>query len=129
MKNSIFGLVAAILALITLFVLSALCFICYLHYLTAPSVHRLPFPASEPFTEAAAVQLSRQALILDGKGSKGMHPVPYWHHDDSVFVRNDLDPNKGCILWWLQLPDHAWEYKVDLTRRGDEVECAISKPL
>lgn len=79
--------------------------------------------------EEDVVELSRQALILDGKRSEKMRPVPSGYKDqggrDLFFVRwND----EGWILWWLERPDRIWEYSVGIKREGDEVVCTILKP-
>lgn len=100
-----------------------------IYFWQQPTLYRFSFPAGQPLTENDAVELSRRALILYGKQSGGMHPVPYWHDDERIFARSDLDPDSGYVLWWVSRPECEWEYSVDVTREGDEVVCAIVRPL
>lgn len=94
-----------------------------------PSVHRLPFLEEKKLTEQDVIELSRQALILDGKRSAEMHPISSGFKDgdgrDLFFVRHE---DKGWILWWLQRPDRIWDYSVGIERIGHEVVCTIVDP-
>ena len=124
------GLLVAV-ALILL-ILPQICVMLIIHF-NRPSVYRLPFPASKRLTEQDALELSKQALILDGKRTDTMRPV-YRRRKDSegrkiYFLRNRDNPDKGSVLWWLEKPDYTWEYKVGITKEGDEVVCSIYKPL
>jgi len=97
-----------------------------------PSVYRFPFPAQKPLTEKDALDLSRQAMLLDGKRSGVMHPVLSGHKDtdgrEVFFCRKGRNSDEGWVLWWLERPDYEWEYSVGIAREGDEVVCTISKP-
>jgi hypothetical protein len=96
-------------------------------------VYRFPFSNDKQLTEQAAIELTKQALILDGKYSATMRPVYSGHKDsqgrEPFFCRREDDTNQGWVLWWINQPDHEWEYMVGLTKIGGEVECTISKPL
>ena len=95
--------------------------------------YRFPFPAKKRLLEQDALDLSKRALIMNGKHSNGMHPVLSGHKDidghDVFFCRKDGNSDEGWVLWWLERSGHKWEYSVGITREGDEVVCKISKPL
>ena len=97
-----------------------------------PTEYRFPFPPENTLSEKIAIELSRQALILDGKHSTSMRPVPSGHTDASgrelYYCTRQDNPSDGFVLWWLERPNLAWEYMVDVTRQGNEVVCIISKP-
>jgi hypothetical protein len=94
--------------------------------------YRFPFPAAKPLTEKDAIELSKRAMILDGKRSDVMHPVLSGHKDSEgrevFFCRRGGTSDEGWVLWWLERPDHQWEYSVGVAREGDDVVCRISKP-
>jgi len=121
----------AVLA-VSLFVLP-LIYVLTGQYFRKPSEYRFPFPAEKRLTEQDALNLSRRAMILDGKRSDGMHPVLSGHKDadgrELFFCRKEGNSDEGWVLWWLERPDHEWEYSVGIAREGDEVVCTISKPL
>ena len=124
------GLLVAV-ALILL-ILPQICVMLIIHF-NRPSVYRLPFPAAKRLTEQDALELSKQALILDGKRTDTMRPVYSGHKDSEgreiYFLRNRDNPDKGSVLWWLEKPDYTWEYSVGITKEGDEVVCSIYNPL
>lgn len=97
------------------------------------SVQKVSFPRERSLSEQDAIAISKEALFLDGKHSPGMHPVPNGHKDSSgkdvIFAVNTIDPNSGCVLWWISRAETKWEYMVRLTRAGDQVICEIIKPL
>ncbi len=97
-----------------------------------PTEYRFPFPPENTLSEKIAIELSRQALILDGKHSTSMRPVPSGHTDASgrelYYCTRQDNANAGFVLWWLERPSLAWEYMVGVTRQGNEVVCIISKP-
>lgn len=98
-----------------------------------PLEHRFPFPATKRLTEKDAIELSKRAMILDGKRSDAMHPALSGHKDSEgrevFFFRRGGSSDEGWVLWWLERPDHQWEYSVGIAREGDAVICCISKPL
>jgi hypothetical protein len=102
-------------------------------YGRTPSIYRIPFPADKELTEQAAVQLTRQALKLDGKATGTMRPVTSGHKDlngrDIYFLTRADDADRGWVFWWLEKPEYTWEYSVGIVREGDEVVCSINKPL
>jgi hypothetical protein len=102
-------------------------------YSRKPAEYRFPFPATKRLTEKDAIELSRRAMILDGNRSDAMHPVLSGHKDpeghEVFFCRRGGSSDEGWVLWWLERPDHQWEYSVGIAREGDEVVCRISKPL
>lgn len=103
-------------------------------HLQKPSVYRFPFAATKQLTDEEALELTKEALVLDGKGSEGMHPVPWAGQTDAagrqvVFARREGYADEGTILWWISRSDCVWEYSVHVTRKGDEVVCAISRLL
>ena len=71
------------------FIVAALIFmapyVCLLavSYFQKVSQYRFPFSTTKPLTEQDAIELSRQALILDGKRSDTMRPVRSGHHDSA----------------------------------------------
>lgn len=126
--------VGGLLAIAALILLGfSFCVLAVLHLIARSSVHRFPFPANQPLTEWDAIELTRQALILDGKRSEAMRPVPSGHKDadgrETVFCRKSHGVEEGHVLWWLGRPDCDWEFEVSLHRNGDEVECKVFRPL
>jgi hypothetical protein len=101
---------------------------------TSAAVHeiRIKFAADRPLTELAAIDLTKQALIQNGKSGPNMRPVPTGHHDalgaEIVFAQND-EAHDGFVLWWIDRPEYTWEYMVRIARDGGEVVCTITKPL
>lgn len=112
------------------------CPIPFLSFVVSPSPipqYRFPFPAERPLTERDAIELSKQALIADGKQTDTMRPVASGHQDregrDIYFYLTRAEaPENGWVLWWLERPECTWEYSVGIHRDGDEVVCAISRP-
>ncbi len=96
-------------------------------------MYRFSFPTDKQLTKRDAIELSRQALILDGKRSDTMRPVRQGRADtkgdDIFFLRWPPGSDDGGILWWLKRPDYTWEYNVGLRREGNEVVCSILEPL
>jgi hypothetical protein len=83
-------------------------------------------------TEEIAIDLTRQALILDGKSTPAMRPIA----DESdpngrpiFYSRNTINPDEGTVFWWLGRSDMLWEYSVRLRREGDKIVCSISRAL
>ena len=97
-----------------------------------PVVVRLPFPASQELSEEDGITLSKEALMMAGKGSPAMHPVPTGHKNqrgnDIIYYRSRTRPNEGFVLWRVQCNDCEWDYSVGLLRNGAEVECTLSIP-
>jgi len=123
------GLIAGV---VLLFVLP-LVYVLAVQRFRKPSEYRFSFPATRQLTEQDALALSRRAMILNGKHTDAMRPVPSGHKDvngrDVYFCRKAGKADEGWVLWWLARPDHAWEYSVGITRDGDEVVCTICNPL
>jgi len=115
-----------------LLVAAALVFIvlAVLHF-QRPAEYRFAFPANKGLTEQDAIELSKQAMILDGKRSNTMRPVLSGHKDseghEAFFCRRRGNSDDGWVLWWLERPDVEWEYLVGITRERDELVCLISK--
>ncbi|MDZ7620268.1 MAG: hypothetical protein U1E05_24975 [Patescibacteria group bacterium] len=109
------------------------CVLAVLQVLSRPAKYRLAFSATKRLTERDAIEVTKRALVLDGKQSHAMRPVPSGHKDadgrEVFFCRKNGDSDEGWVLWWLERPDHEWDYLVGITREGDEVVCTISKPL
>lgn len=127
------GYVIAVVAVAAL-VLPPLLAMPIIYFWTKPTLYRFSFPADRPLEEKDAVELSRQALVLYGKQSTGMHPAPWSGHPDEngrapLFARRDGYPDDGQILWWIASPEHDWEYSVRVYREGDEVVCEVARPL
>ncbi len=125
--GGLIGLAALILIGVHFSILAAL------DLITKPSEHRLPFPADKRLTEREAIELTRRALILDGKRSDAMRPVPSGHKDsdgrEMVFLTREKGAEEGSVLWWLERPACDWEDSVSIRREGDEVVCTIVRPL
>lgn len=105
-----------------------------IYFFQQPTLYRFPFPADRPLTEEDAVDLSRRAIILHGRQSAGMHPVPWSEHPDEkgrapLFAKRDGYPDDGQVLWWIADPRCAWEYSVRVHRDGEEVVCEVARPL
>ena len=105
-----------------------------IYFWQQPTLYRFSFPAAQPLTEGDAVELSRRALILHGKQSAAMHPVPWRGHPDEdgrapLFARRDGYPDDGVVLWLVGRTDVVWNYSVRVYRDGDEVVCEVVRPL
>jgi hypothetical protein len=113
-------------------ILLHLCVLAALQVYFRSSEYRFPFPAEKVLTEQDAVELSKRALILDGKRSDTMRPVLSGHKDaeghEVIFCTGPDNPDRGWVLWSLGRPDRLWEYLVVVTRQGDEIVCIIGKP-
>lgn len=109
------------------------CILAALQLFVRSSEYRFVFPTKKRLTEQDAIDLTKRALILDGKRSDAMRPVLSGHKDadgrEVFFCRKGGDSDEGWVLWWLERPDHEWEYSVGITREGDMVVCTIARPL
>lgn len=98
-----------------------------------PTVYRIAFPEDRELTERAAIELTKQALVLDGKSTVGMRPVASGHNApdgrEILFLHDPNQTDSGSVLWWLQRIDCTWEYSVGVQREGMDVVCTIVKPL
>lgn len=105
-----------------------------IYFWQQPALYRFPFPETRPLTEKDAVDLSRRAMILHGKQSAGMHPVPWSGHPDEtgrepLFAMREGYPDDGQVLWRVADPQSEWEYSIRVHRDGDEVVCEVARPL
>jgi hypothetical protein len=114
-------------------ILLHVCLVVALQVYYRPSEYRFPFPAEKALTQQEAIELSRRALILDGKRSDTMHVLSSGHQDaeghDVLFGRDRDNLDRGAIRWSLGPPDLARKYSVVVTRHGNEIICLIYKPL
>lgn len=126
------GIVLIVIGALSLAILH-FCVLAVLQLHFRPAKYRLAFPATKRLTEQDAIEVTKLALILDGKRSHAMRPVPSGHKDadgrEVFFCRKNGDSDEGWVLWWVERPDLGWDYMVGITREGDEVVCTISKPL
>lgn len=102
-----------------------------IHQSRRPRAYRIPFPAVELLTDEGAIELSKRAMILDGKYTTEMRPVARGHTDArgrETFISRNADGSVE-ILWWLGRPGYLWEYAVRVKRDGDDAVCSITKPL
>jgi hypothetical protein len=96
-----------------------------------PTEIRVSFPADRRLTEQDAIELTRKALVLDGKYADTMHPVARKDSEgrEVIFLKRREDVDEGGVLWWLERPDDLWEYSVGISRDCDDVVCKIWKPF
>jgi len=94
-----------------------------------PSVHE--FPVDDPdvqLTEDVAIEYTRKALVLDGKGSPDMHPYK-WEGSSRIdyFAHSESDPNSGKVLWETN-NRRGWDFSVNIEKTESEITCSIYRP-
>ncbi len=133
MATRTFRIVCSLVAVVALVFVLPFVFVLAIQHFRKPSEHRFSFPASKQLTGQDALELTRQAMILDGKSSDAMRPVLSGHKDadgyEAFFCRKSGISDEGWVLWWLKRPDHEGEYSVNITREANDAVCTITKPL
>jgi hypothetical protein len=122
-------IITIIVAALLLAIAGLLCIWLYVVIYTTPTEHRFPLDADVELTQDVAIELSRKALILDGKAKETMRPVAGWSDGETLFMRSKSNPQEGQVLWWVSRPEYTWEYSVTVRRNGGEIVCSITKPL
>lgn len=90
--------------------------------------YRFTVDDDSQLSERDAVELSRQALVKHDKKLNRIRPVPFSHIGPSVYAANTVKPNCGYVLWSVNSSHRDWDYKVQITKAGNEVVCEITKP-
>jgi hypothetical protein len=127
-KRWIGGLLALLLVFLVLPSIAALVYL----RSASPRDYRFPFPSGTQLDEQAALELSKAALVLDGREATVLRPVLSGHtdslHREVYFARNVTIPDRGWVLWSCGPSGRVWDYKVNVERSGEEVVCQVVTP-
>jgi hypothetical protein len=112
-------------------IILAVCALAAIGYGSSRAIH-IEFPSDMPMSDGDAIEMSKQAMILDGKQTDAMRPIPWGPvgspRGDLFFARVEGKRDEGDVLWWLGSRNQLWEYTVHVSRKGDKVICTIRKP-
>ena len=120
--------IAATLGVLIAFVVTAIIIFMWPWIRPSPT-YRFPMPPGTALTEAIAIEVSKKALVADGRESAGMLPIPYRdasqrrEGENVYFAVNTIDPNAGYVLWTTG----DGSYCVHLVRSDNETVCQVSR--
>ena len=107
--------------------LTILLFISFLIWRFPSNIYKYPVSEKQHLNEAAALEMTRKALVDHGLDDSILQAVPY-KRGKGLFAQNTLDQNRGYVLWQTDVNKSLYSYIVFIEKLNNQFVIQIEEP-